>query len=303
MKNRLFFAIAVVALFLTACEVEELSSNKIIFSVDDFEFIDDTPQTKTSIGDNLTSFYWSQNDTVGIYPNTGSQIFFTMTFGEAANVADFDGGGWAFKETSTYYSYYPFIGDIYLNRNHIPVSFVGQKQPSTTSKSHIGPFCFMYTGPTSSVDGGSLLFAYHHMCCIIAPNVTLPAGTWTKLAITAPSKVFTVEGYYDLMADTPVIIPTKTSEQLQIDLDDITLTQETTFRVYLLSVPVSLKGVEITVSVRNSQGKEFQCKKTPSKDYAAGTSGGLTCNTWTEAPMSLIIEDWGDGGSISGNAD
>ena len=307
MKRVGYLIILFVALSLsTACEqtvpTADSYLSKISFSADDYILLDDAPQTKTSIVNN-TTFIWTQNDTVGVYPNTGSQVFFEMTSGAGANGAVFDGGGWAFKASSVYYSYYPFIGDIYLNRNHIPVSFIGQKQPDTASTDHIGPYDFMYTAPTTSDNCGDLHFTFHHLCCIIRPNVTLPAGTWTKLAITAPSKVFALEGYFDLMADQPVIIPTKTSSQIQIDLDNITLTEETTFRVFIMSVPVYLNGTEITVSVRNSQGHEYQCKKTPSRDYTAGSIGGLTCNTWTEAPMSLIIDDWGDGGSISGTAE
>ncbi|MBR5035201.1 MAG: hypothetical protein IKX71_07825 [Bacteroidales bacterium] len=302
----LLLLLSVTLSFLTACEHTDPTSeslvNKLTFSADDFILLDDTPQTKTSIVDN-TTFIWTQNDTVGIYPNTGSQVFFEMTSGAGAGNAEFDGGGWAFKASSVYYSYYPFIGDIYLDRNHIPVVFTGQKQPSTASTAHIGPYDYMYTDPTSSVEGGDLHFTYHHLCCIIRPNVTLPAGTWTKLAVTAPSKVFALEGYYDLMAELPVIIPTKTSSQIQIDMDNIVLTEETTFRIFIMSAPVSLKDVEITVSVRNSQGQEYQCKKTPTRNYPAGSIGGLTCNTWTEAPMSLIIDDWEDGGTISGTAE
>ncbi len=302
MKSRVFFLFcAFVALCLTACDTSkpESSVSKLRFSADDYVFLDDAPQTKTSVV-NMNSFIWTANDTVGIYPNTGSQVFFSMTTGAGAGSAEFDGGGWAFKASSLYYSYYPFIGDIYLDRNHIPVSFIGQKQPSTTSTDHIGPFDYMYTDPTSSVEGGDLHFTYHHLCCIIAPNLTLPAGTWTKLAITAPNKVFALDGYYDLMASEPAIIPTRTSEQIQIDLEGITLTQETTFRVFVMSAPVYLKNTEITVSVRNSQGKEFQCKKTPSRDYPAGTIGGLSCNSWTEVPMQVYIGNWDNGAHHNG---
>lgn len=299
--------LAVTVSLLAACEQTNLNGDdtpvkKLRFSADDYVYLDDEPQTKTSI-QNMKTFIWTQGDTVGIYPNTGSQVYFAMTSGVGASSAEFDGGGWAFKAESVYYSYYPFIGDIYLDRNHIPVTFVGQEQPGTTSTDHIGPYDYMYTDPTSSVNGGDLHFTYHHLCCIISVNLTLPEGTWTKMAITAPTKVFALEGYYNLMADQPVIIPTKISSQIQIGLKDICLAQQTTFRVFLLSVPVYLNGTEITVSVRNSLGQEYQCKKTPTKDYPAGYIGGLACSTWTEAPMSLIIDDWGDGGSISGTAE
>lgn len=312
MKQCCHFLLSLMAVgcAISACNVlgEPDAVKKVTFSISPFTLVgDDVPLTKTSIvvdgGDNL--FVWAARDTCGVYPDTGSQIWFSMESGVGAKTAQFDGGGWALKPSSTYYSYYPFIGNIYLNRNHIPVSFTGQKQPGTSSIEHIGKYDYMCTAGSMTDEAGHLNFQYNHLCCIIRPNVTLPAGTWTKLAITAPTAVFAKKGYYNLMADQPVIIPTETSNQIQIDLEGITLTQETNFRVYVLSAPVNLKGVQITVSVMNDQRAEYQCKKTPSVEYPASFIGGLTCNSWEAVPqsMGLILEDWGDGGSISGQAE
>lgn len=276
--------------------------DKITFNIQDYIYIDDQPLTKTNIV-NVQDFVWSENDTVGIYPNTGAQVYFAMTSGANSNSAVFDGGGWDFKQNSVYYSYYPFIGDIYLDRNHIPVSFLNQKQVGISGASHIGAFDYMFTPGVMSDGSGNLSFNYHHLCCIIQPKVTLPAGTWTKLAVTAPQKVFAKSGYFDLMATAPAIVPSVLTDQMQIDLDSVTINEETMFRVLMMSIPVNLVGQEITVSVRNSEGIEYQCKKTPSFEYTAGKICGLTCSSWTEAPMSLIIDDWGDGGSISGTAE
>lgn len=280
---------------------------KLRFDVDSFTYVDDLPQTKTALGENF-SVVWMPSDTAGVFPETGGQVYFTMNLGEDATTASFDGGGWAFKSNTTYYSYYPFIGDIYLNRNHIPVTFVGQKQTGTDQSDHIGQFDYTYTDGANCIvnpDSGKweVSFQYHHLCCILQPIITLQAGTWTKLAITAPSKVFAKNGWYDLLAASPTIVPTVLTDQMQIDLEGITLTEQTSFRVYLLTVPVNLQNTQITVSVRNSAGQEYQCTKTPSYVYEAGGIYGLTCTNWTEAPMSLIIGDWGDGGSISGTAE
>lgn len=297
---RLLLPGALLLPIVAGCSKTDTQITKTIFSVEEFHLLDDFPETRTSIA-NGNEFIWAAGDTVGIYPNTGGQVYFAMTSGVGAKTAEFDGGGWDFKPSAVYYSYYPFIGDMYLNRNHIPVHYTGQKQTGTSGIEHIGPYDYMYTPATSAADG-KLMFSYKHLCCIIRPKVTLPAGTWTKLAITAPSKVFAVKGYFDLEAAEPAIVPTEYSEQIQIELENITLDAESTFQIYLLSAPVDLKGTQITISVRNSLGQEYQCKKTPSYSYTAGFIGGLTCSSWTEAPMSLIIEGWGDGGNISGTA-
>lgn len=308
MRKTFYLASAVLLFGLASCSKEFARNEEITslsFTVDDLVPVEDidSPNTKTSLDDNK-KIIWADGDTVGIYPNAGAQVFFSTEIGSDASSVKFDGGGWDFKAGSLYYGYYPFIGDIYLDRNRIPVSFTGQKQVGATGISHIGAHHYMYTDATSS-NSGSLSFAFHHLCCIINPKLTLPAGTYTKLAITAPSAVFAKKGYYNLAAGNCAIVPTETSNQIQIDLQGITLTQESLVAVYLTSAPVDLKGQQITVSVLNSEGVEKQCIKTPSAVYAAGALAGLTCSSWTDVPQSVgfIISNWGDGGSISGGAE
>lgn len=301
-------AILFSAAIIMGCQNESEPENinlQISFRADDFSYIGDEVEdiTRTSVSQN-GQFTWAANDTVGIYPDAGAQIYFEMTAGAGASSANFDGGGWAMKPNSIYYSYSPFIGDMYLDRHNIPVAFEGQKQIGTVSTEHIGKYDYMYTPGTSAADG-ELSFSYHHLCCIIRPNVTLPAGTYTKLAVTAPTAVFAKRGHYDLQSENPEIIKDEYTDQLVIDLEDVTLATDGSFMVYLLSAPVNLQGVEITVSVLNSEKKEYQCKKIPSREYTAGSIGGLTCSTFNEVPqsMGLILDGWGDGGSIGGNAD
>jgi len=299
--------IAVVATLAFSCskeagQVDTVSS--ISFTADDFILSDDgLPSTKTSLVGNTTSFVWSATDTAGVFPSTGGQVYFTMESGAGANSAPFTGGGWGLLSSEDYYSYYPFVGDIYLNRNKIPVSYLGQNQVGASSSNHIGQCDFMYS--KGELSGQSLSFNYHHMSCIIRANVTLPAGTYTKLAVTAPTNAFITKGWFNLMATTPTIVGVKYHSQLGIDLESVTSDGSTPFYVYIVSAPVNLMGVEITVSALNSERKEFQCKKTPSRNYDAGVIGGLTCNSWTEVPqsMGLILEEWGEGGRISGTAD
>jgi hypothetical protein len=283
----------------------------VSFGIDPYTVLDEdgqAPMTRTSIveDNNSLSFFWAEGDTVGIYPTTGSQVYFELAAGVGASNAVFDGGGWDFKSSTFYYSYYPFVGDIYLDRHHIPVSYLGQKQVGTgTSFSHLGPFDFMYTGGVESSNTGSISFTYYHLSAAIRLRLVLPAGTYTKLAITSPDEDFTLEGYYDLVSSAPTIIATKLGKQLSMDLESITSTGSSEVIVYLMSAPVILTGKEITVSVLNSERKEYQCKKTPSYAYGASDICKMGCTSFTEVPksMRLIIDDWDDGGSIGGDAD
>ena len=79
-------------------------------------FEDSEPETRNEaiIGSDV-EFVWSVTDSVGIFPDAGSQIFFSMASGAGQVSAAFDGGGWALKKSSAYFSYFPFTADFYIN--------------------------------------------------------------------------------------------------------------------------------------------------------------------------------------------
>ena len=307
-----FFVIAAVLMItnFSSCSLDigEGNINSVNFFIDPFGIAEEdspSPPTRTSIVDGTNSFLWAPCDTVGIYPNSGSQIYFVLDIGADASSASFDGGGWDFKSSATYYSYYPFIGNIYLDRTHIPVSYQGQKQVGTSVFSHIGTCDFMYTLGTNS-DSGNLSFRYHHLSCLIRLRIVLPGGTYTKVALTSPEPLFTTKGYYDLTSPQPIIVTTEYSKQLSIDLTSVTTSGESAeFVVYLMTAPVNLKQTGFIVSVLNDQRKEYQCSKTTSNIFEAGNLYKFGCTNFTEVPqsMGLIIDDWGDGGSYEGEAD
>ena len=270
-------AAILVALGIVSCQANDSQdNNRITFSVNDFRDDGDCFSETRSNLVNGTSFIWSECDTVGIYPNTGGQVYFAMTAGAGTNSATFDGGGWNFKSSAIYYSYYPFIGRMYLDRHHIPVSYLGQHQPTATSTDHIGPYDYMCT-PATSAENGSLLFSYSHLNSLIRVTASLPAGTFTKMTITSPDEDFATKGYFDLAAVEPTIISTETSNQLSITLGDITSDGSSSVIIYMMSAPVDLTGKQIIVRFYTSSGTIYYQTKNPSYTYNAGTIGGLTC--------------------------
>lgn len=308
MKKVIYFIClaAIGQLFFNSCskqlEVPEQAEEplKVVFSVND---IICDPQTKTTLDG--TSFKWSANDTVGIYPNAGAQIFFSMQEGAGTNSAVFDGGGWGFRQGYVYYSYYPFIEDYHLDRNHIPVSYSGQRQNGATNLDHFGKYDYMYAPGTSS-SGNEINFSYHHLSCIITIHATkLPAGTYKQLTLTAPSALFTDKGYFDLEAKSPAVVAETSSKELSLVLDNVTLAEGADVYFYFISAPVDLSDKNITVSILDSQKKQYDCVKTPSKPYVAGTQYPLGCSVWNEVPQSVgvVIDDWGEGGQYAGGAE
>ena len=257
----------------------------------------DAPATRASAvptGSGV-GFAWEENDMIGIYPNKGSQIYFTIEDGAGSSSATFDGGGWALKQNASYVSYYPFVADFFLSRNEIPVSFAGQKQVGMESPFN-GARYYLATGASTS-ENGVLRFSYSTLNTIINVNATLPAGTYTKMSLTIEEPLFVEEGTYSL--DDHVIVGTKFTSILEIELEDVVLTEEGTIPIYIMSAPVDLKGKEVTVRIISSDGLQYECVKTPSKVYEAGTRYGLTCDKMKESgnPLpggneDIDYEDW-----------
>lgn len=286
--KRAWLFLLVLSLMFSSCSDNMGERNQsIVFTVRDFIDTSDDPTTRTSILDG-SRFIWSKGDTVGIYPNTGGQVYFAMEEGAGASSATFDGGGWDFKPSSVYYSYYPFIGDIYLDRNKIPVSYLNQNQPTATDLDHIGAFDFMYTPGTSAADG-NLHFSYSHLNCIIRVTATLPVGVYTKMTIESPDQDFTIKGYYDLVATTPSIIALEKDNSLSISLGNIESDGSTPIAIYMMSAPVNMKGKKINVIFTNDRGILYKQEKTPSVTYEAGAIGKLSCASLT------AINDFEDG--------
>ena len=236
----------------------------------------DAPETRASAVPNGGSvgFVWEATDTVGIYPDKGSQVYFNIEDGVGTSSVSFTGGGWALKQNSTYASYYPFVGDIYLKRGKIPVSFAGQKQIGTTSP-FVGARYYLATGASAS-ENGVLRFSYSTLNTIINVNATLPGGTYTKMSLTIEEPLFVEEGTYSL--DERTIVGTKFSNTLEIELEDVTLTDEATIPIYIMSAPVDLREKEVVVCFAAADGSSYKCIKTPTKEYMAGTRYGLTCD-------------------------
>jgi hypothetical protein len=313
-RSIVFFAVG--ACMLAACTEYEQSIPDIETIADEGELVEqivfevlpirdgDEIETKASAvpvqnpnGGQTVNFVWEATDTVGIYPDTGSQVYFNIESGVGTSSVSFDGGGWALKQNSTYVSYYPFVGDIYLKRNSIPISFAGQKQIGKTSP-FSGARYFLATEESTSVNG-ILTFTYSTLNTIINVNATLPAGTYTKASLTVSEPLFVMEGTYSL--DDRVIVGTTMSNTLEIELEDFTLTEESTVPIYIMSAPVDLRGKEIIVRVVSDNDRRYECSKTPlNSAFAAGMRYGLTCKMKEEPlPNNVIYYTSIDGNTVT----
>ena len=257
-----------------ACDGKLVES--VIFEVPVIYAADETRASLSQEGDAAIHFGWESTDTVGIFPNKGSQVYFEVADGVGTNSAHFDGGAWALRQESTYSCYYPFVCDMKLKRDAIPVSFTGQAQNGIST---YGDIRFVLASKGTSSSSGSLHFTFQMLNTIIRIKaIGLPAGTYTKLTLEAEDPVFVQEGTFGL--DDLKISGKTYSNTLELSLNDVVLKEASTstdpLLIYLSSAPVDFSGKTVTVRIYSEDGEIYQCEKTP-KNSVAGSWTGWKC--------------------------
>ena len=278
MKNRVLSFLASIALLsLASCtdEVQELAGEQsqalkqIVMTTQDFQPEADS-RTVYQIADGAVKCTWAENDTVGVFPDKGGQVYFPMTSGAGTKNASFDGEGWALKDGRTYGAYYPFIADILLDRNAVPVSYTGQKQVGNGSMAHLGDYDYMVAAPTAP-EYGSAQFMFKHLSALVQLKITVPQpATLTSVKLVTENNLFFVEGEVDLMETTPSIAPITPANEIELALQDISTTQANQeVMLYMMIPPTNLKAQTLKAIFQTDKGKEEVVLD--SKNFQSGT--------------------------------
>lgn len=294
--NLLYLAGGIVlAVMILSCQTEqdipEVDISTVLCSIpqinveEDFETgrLDTLSSTRGSFSGN--NFLWSEGDRIGIVPNSGAQIYFAVDNGAGSSTASFEGGDWAMKSTGTFYAYYPLYPDIFLSKDHVPVSYTGQVQIGNDNSLHTGDYWTLYTEGTTAV-GNTLNFSFKHLTSFFKTYVTVPAGTYTKITFSAPSEVFIKDGYFDLSAQTPTIVGTRFTDELCLDLQNITFTKDTELIGLLVVAPVNITGIPITVTVFKDEDAAYEYSITKTKPMSPGTAYAFRATDLTQVATS-----------------
>ncbi|MBR4048597.1 MAG: leucine-rich repeat protein [Bacteroides sp.] len=289
--------------FLTACTEDEQitaisEAQKIVMSVEDFKF-DNQTRTSLTPTDDGAVFKWSANDTVGIFPETGSQIAFPMTSGAGTNTATFTGGGWALKTSTPYMAYYPMKGKFYLDKENIPVSYSGQSQTENASTAHLGKFDYMVASATTPANNSSAVnFQFKHLGALVRLKVTMKEHTTIKrITLQTDNKDFIQKGYIDLTSTTPTIdskYDYNKSNTFDIYLNDITVEKDNDLIVYFLMPPVDLRNKPLNAVILKDNGYYQEIPLT-GKNFEAGKPYELTVTMASEeeSPTTINVETAG----------
>ena len=260
---------------LTACNNEAIlpdapqvnesdNPNACVLLGDDFRWEGNESRTALTIEDNVAKFSWTPGDLVGILPDKGAQVYFTIpepeeeVTDENRRKASFDGGAWALRAESNYAAYYPFVKDFHLDRTKVPVNYTGQQQKGITT-AHLGKYDYQGARPvTTNANGGGVTFDFDHVGALVLLKFTVPEAE-TKLnsvTLSAEGVTFITEGTYDLTSTEGFpITATETSATMTVGIEEYTTTtanEEVT--VYFMCAPVDLSDKLVNVSVAYGEG-------------------------------------------------
>lgn len=284
-------------LLFSSCTDEEQFANvdevqKIVMSVEDFKFENQSRTTLTPT-DGGATFKWSANDTVGIFPETGSQIAFPMTSGAGTNTATFTGGGWALKTSTPYMAYYPLQGKFYLDKENIFVNYTGQYVNENASTEHLGKYDYMIASATTpSTNASTVNFQFKHLGALVRLKVNMKeASVLRYVTLLTDEDDFIELGYIDLTAESPTITTQyayQKSNSFQIGLNYISVEANEDLIVYFLLPPVNLTGKSLKAVIHKDNGY-FQEVVLTGKNFEAGKPYELTTTMVSEEESPSVV--------------
>lgn len=263
-----------------------------------FEDSEEATKNVAIIGSEV-NFVWSVTDSVGIFPDAGSQIYFSMASGAGQVSAAFDGGGWALKKNAEYYSYFPFIPNFYIHKDAVPLTYVGQVQTGNAqeNRADIGRYGYMMAKGVADEATGSLYFNYERLGDLFRIKIPVKAGTYTSLTVRTDTDVLVQSGTYnvvdlDLSIDNPVY-----GNSLTLALEDVTFNEAGTLVAFIMMAPFDYLNRQMTFELTDSEGN-VSVSSVRGKTYERGMTYANAPHV-SISPAALSAE--GEGGTVGFN--
>ena len=236
--------------------IEQGEYQSVTMVIPPISFDDEEPMTKINLDLGSLKYLWAEKDSVGIFPDLGSQIYFSMAEGVGQSVATFDGGGWALKKGSSYYSYFPFVADYYIDKEAIPVNFKGQVQDGNgnLASASLGNHCFMVAKGEADEATGNLMFSYERLQMPFMFVISVEAGTYTSLDVCAGDNLIAVSGTMNAISLDKVIHNAVYDDHLTVGLKNVTFTKSETLVVTAMLPPFDINGKQLTINLTKSDG-------------------------------------------------
>lgn len=228
-------------------------------SFDHYDTDDSSPAVRNSAvlqDDGSFLLVWSEDDFVGIFPDKGSQIYFSMASGAGQSSASFDGGGWALKKGSGYYSYFPFIPDFYIDKAALPLVYTGQSQNGNADpdRADLGKYGYMVSKGIADVETGSLYFSYSRLVVLVTAKIPVHSGTYSALTIRTDDPVILQSGTTNVVDMSLTVEDGVYDDNLRIDFENLTFTEDATLVANMLISPMNILNKQLTFELTDSEG-------------------------------------------------
>lgn len=258
-----FALIAGLLAIVASCSVQPSSMEPTEMGDIDFVGISVSPlhfeagtRAGLDLGQNI-DFYWEAKDTVGIFPNVGSQAFFDMFSNAGTNHAEFTGGGWALKGSGEYqYSaYFPYEFNTH-SRSRITCSFLGQEQTGNNDYDHLSNYQYLASGAIAPSDG-ALNFQLLRMEAVLMFRLKMPASKeYARLRISLrDNSPIVIEETVDISGDAPVITPKKEVPYVDLMLTSVfTAGPNEYITLFMMLPPQNFFGKKLLISIETTDG-------------------------------------------------
>lgn len=196
------------------------------------------------------------NEALGIFPSTGTQLYFSMTGTEGTEFS-FDGGGWGLKKSYKYAAYMPFNKENYENDNKtIPLVYTGQLQTQLNNTSHLGAYDYQASAGVSPGSDGNTYIQLKRQSAIIVLKLSVPVSAqFVSATISTDSEVFVNENTMDISGSSVSLTAKSKSRKFTLFLDNLQTSASQEFRLYLMAgTPVNLSGAVLKVGMKTASG-------------------------------------------------
>lgn len=266
--NRFLLTCSIIALATSCSETDDNSwvndegHSFAKLSVEDFVWEEET-RTSAVITPEGLQFSWCDNDTISIFPDQGSQVWFVANASDnAVTTATFDGGAWKLKKNHFFCAFYPFD---YSNRyaNSIKTDYSGQYQHGNNNINDACQKDYIYA-PMTLATNDTTVFDFHHLGAFLLLELTMPdAGTYTSVSLFSPKPIFPIKQEIDLSGQEPVVHDKQLGTSISVSLQDMkTLTNGEKLTVALFLPPMDLTDTPIYLKAKNAKGKQFISQET-----------------------------------------
>ena len=246
---------------------------------------------------------WLSTDTLGILPSTGAQVPFPIKDGMTdadSNNARFTGGGWALNPSTTYATYYPYLGeDIFFERQNVPVDYTGQSQHQNDDYIHVSDYVYMAAAATTP-DQGKVTFEMKHVGCIVWFEINTPEPMkFSSMTLKSDEALFVQDALLDLSQTAMNLRVAKKHKEINFDLSGVETTAgNLKANLYFMFAPTDLANKQLTAVVRDVDGYEEEIHFT-GKNMLAGKAykySKLSFVTYTpQAAPKWSIDDKNSG--------